>query len=413
MKGFRRNFFRFLIAALLSFASSAMLWAQTPAEAGAELARRIVARIGPGRTVVLKIRNLSSLKPTETSALLAALENELQSHGIRSTAEPSGGTEIVVTVSENVRGPLAVAQIRHEGEEEVAIVAFARPAGAESAPATETVRLEKELLIDLDAPILDAATVTTRTATAGKWLLVLQPDGVRLFEKTDAGWAERSRAAIRPARPWPRDLRGRLLADSEDFWAYLPGTVCGGALRESRVVGIAMDCLAVDDPWPVQVGDETRASAYFSPARNFFDGRIETPHGAHTWPPFFAAAPIEVNGGLRFVLTGLDGRAGLFGDKPEPVATFSGWGSDVATVKTPCGAGWQVLVTGAGDSESADTVRAFEVTEREAVAVSSPISFPGPVTVLWPASGTSARAVTRNRKTGRYEAYILTATCNR
>ncbi len=414
MTAFRRNFFRLLAAALLSFASAAVLSAQTPAEAGAELARRIVVRVGPSRNVALKIRNLSSLKPAEVSVLLAALESELQSHGIRPTAEPSAATEILVTVSENLRGPLAVAQIRQEGSEEVAIIFFTRPAEAETPPIAETVRLERELLIELDAPILDATLVTIGAATSGQWLLVLQPDAVLLFEKTDAGWTERRRAPMEPAQPWPRDARGRLLVEGEAFWAYLPGMVCGGAVTESRVPRITMDCAAMDEPWPIHAGGEIRAYAYFSPARNFFDGRVETAEGAtHTWPPFFSAAPMVWSGGSRFVLAGLDGRSRTFAGQTEPEATFSGWGSDIAALKTSCGAGWQVLVTGTGDSEAADSVRAFEINEREAVAVSLPVSFSGPVMALWPASDDSALAVTRNRKTGRHEAYILTATCSR
>ena len=419
MMAFRRNF----AAALLLFASAAALSAQTPAEAGAELARRIVVRVGPSRNVVLKIRNLSSLKPADVSALLAALENELQSHGIRPTAEPPAATEILVTVSENLRGPLAVAQIRQEGAEEVAMVPFARPAEAETPPVAETVRLERELLINSEAPILDAALVTIGAATSGQWLLALQPGGVLLFEKTDAGWAERNRVAIHSTRPPPRDARGRLLVEGEAFWAYLPGMVCGGAVTESRVPRITMDCAAMDEPWPIHAGGEIRAYAYFSPARNFFDGRVETAQGeAHTWPPFFSAATMEGSGGLRFVIAGLDGRARLFATRPEAEAVFSGWGSDIVAVKTPCGAGHgpsgrvagaQVLATGTSDSEAADSVRVLEVSEREAFVVSMPVPFSGPVTALWPASDSSALAVARNRKTGRYEAYILTAACNR
>lgn len=412
MRGFHRNFFRFLAAALLSFASPAALPAQTPAEAGAELARRIVVRIGPGRDIVLKTRNLSSLRPADISVLLAALENELQSHGIRTTAEPPAATEVLVTISENLRGPLAVAQIRQEGSEEVAIIPFARPAEAEPSPVAETVRLERELLIELDAPILDATLVTVGAATSGQWLLVLLPDGVLLFEKTDAGWVERRRAAVEPAQPMPRDVRGRLLVEDEAFWAYLPGTVCGGAVTESRVPRITMDCAAMEEPWPIHAGGEIRAYAHFSPARNFFDGRVETAQGeTYTWPPFFSAAPIEWSGGLRFVLAGLDGRSRTFAGQAEPEATFLGWGSDIAALKTSCGA--QVLATGTGDSEALDSVRAFEITEREAVAVSLPVSFSGPVVALWPASDSSALAVARNRKTGRYEAYTLTAVCSR
>jgi hypothetical protein len=304
-----------------------------------------------------------------------------------------------------------VAQIHSLQAEEAAIVPFVRPAESEGAHAAEMVRLERQLLIELDAPILDAAFMAN-VATARQRLLVLQPSGVVLFEKTDAGWAERSRAAIHPAQPWPRDLRGRLLVEDEAFWAYLPGMTCGGAMLEARVPRITLDCAVMDEPWPIHAGSEVRAHAYFSPARNFFDGRVETEQGAaYAWPPFFSAAPFETGGSLRFVLAGLDGRAFVFADRTEPEAIFSGWGSDIAALKTSCGD--QVLATSTSESDASDSVRAFDVTEREAVATSAPVSFTGPVTALWPVGDKTALAVTRNRMTGRYEAYILTAACSR
>jgi hypothetical protein len=414
MTAFRRNLFRLLAAALLSFASAALLAAQTPAEVGAELARRIVARAGPGRDVALKLRNLSSLKAADVSLLLGALENELQSHAVRVTAEATAATEIVVTVSENLRGPLAVAQIRREGSEEVVIVPFSRPAEPETPSVVETVRLERELLLEHDAPILDAALVAAGTPAARQWLLVLRPDAVLLLEKTDAGWAERRRTAVEAAQPMPRDARGRLLLEGEAFWAYLPGMVCGGAVMDARVPRLTLECAALDEPWPIHAGGEVRGYAYFSRGRNFFDGRVEAAGGAiHSWPPFFSAAPLEMAGRRGFVLAGPDGRARLFTERTELDAAFSGSGSDIAVVKTSCGSGAQVLATGTGDWEAADSVRALEISEREAAVVSMLVSFPGPVTALWPASDTSALAVARNRKTGRYEAYILTAACIR
>ena len=87
------------------------------------------------------------------------------------------------------------------------------------------------------------------------------------------------------------------------------------------------------------------------------------------------------------------------------------WGSDIASVRTACGAGWQVLAASSGD-QPAKSVRAYEFPDRDPVAVSSAIDFPGEITALWTESkGDSAIAIVNNRETGSYEAYRLAVAC--
>jgi hypothetical protein len=88
------------------------------------------------------------------------------------------------------------------------------------------------------------------------------------------------------------------------------------------------------------------------------------------------------------------------------------WGSDVAAVSTPCGAGTQLLVSGAGDGTTPDVVRAFEIADREPMPVSSAVDLSGPVTALWPsADGHTAIAVAHNLKTKRYDALEISISC--
>jgi hypothetical protein len=80
-------------------------------------------------------------------------------------------------------------------------------------------------------------------------------------------------------------------------------------------------------------------------------------------------------------------------------------------VRSGCGLGWQVLVTGNGDG-TGETVRAFEIADREPMVVSQPTEFTGGITALWADSdGTGAVAVSKNSGTGKYEAYRLSITC--
>ena len=88
------------------------------------------------------------------------------------------------------------------------------------------------------------------------------------------------------------------------------------------------------------------------------------------------------------------------------------WGSDVATVRTTCGAGWQVLAVSSA-LDGSDAVRAYEFPDRDPVAVSPAADMPGPVSALWTESkGDSAVAIVNNRETGSYEAYRLAVACS-
>ena len=65
------------------------------------------------------------------------------------------------------------------------------------------------------------------------------------------------------------------------------------------------------------------------------------------------------------------------------------------------------------DEQSGDSVRAYELPDRDPIAVSAPMNVPGKVSALWTqANGDNAIAVTKNSETGSYEAYRLTVACN-
>jgi len=112
-----------------------------------------------------------------------------------------------------------------------------------------------------------------------------------------------------------------------------------------------------------------------------------------------------------WILTGVDGQVHLLDGLREQTAGRLDWGSDVASVHSGCGLGWQVLVTGNGQRE-VETVRAFEIADREPVALGQPAEFNGAITALWDDSdGSGAIAVSQNSETGKYEAYRLSIIC--
>jgi hypothetical protein len=117
------------------------------------------------------------------------------------------------------------------------------------------------------------------------------------------------------------------------------------------------------------------------------------------------------------IITGKDGLARLYSQGPEPIFTFPGWGSEIASIQSGCGHGWQILVTGKGDWTTPDSVQALEVDGDQLREMTPAIDFPGPVVGLHlsgssPQSKTDgAMAIVRNLFTGRYEVYVLTINC--
>jgi len=165
-------------------------------------------------------------------------------------------------------------------------------------------------------------------------------------------------------------------------------------------------------------GGSTSASippvgAFYASMRNFFTGALTPGVGKFTnVPKFYSAALLPRDKYLLWFFAGTDGRVHIV-DGVSDQATRIDWGSDLASVKTTCGAGWQVLAT-SSDTTSGDAVRAYEFPERDAVAVGAAVDFTGSdITALWTeAKADTAIAVVRNRETGSYEAFRLAVSCN-
>jgi len=322
---------------------------------------------------------------------------------------------VQVSLSEKLQDYVWVAEI-HQGanQSSVVMVTAARPgtAAAERAPAGLTIH--KALLWTDEKRILDVATVNANP----QHMIVLEPESILLYRLQDSRWQLEQELPITHLHPWPRDLRGRLVLRKDHlFDAYLPGIFC----RSTATAPLAVNCYESDDPWPLVIGPLVASplgtepfglSAFFAPTRNFFTGALSPGIEKQTTAPaFYSAAALPRNKYTLWLLTAVDGRVHLLDGVTDQTASRLGWGSDIASVKSGCGLGWQILTTGNSDGMS-DTVRAFEIADREPVAVSQPVEFPGSITALWTESdATSVIAISQNSETGRYEAYRLSITC--
>jgi hypothetical protein len=388
------------LALLLTEPALAADWS-TPAR---NLAQKIAAVTGPG-AVALESSNRSSLTRAEVNQARVALVAELGTLGVQVLGTGQAAA-VRVTFSENASNYLWVAEIHQgAGEDKVVMTSVAGVPLSKAFSPASPLSIHRTLLWSQDTPILDALLLPGGNP---QHLIVLDPEKVTIFSGSPGAWQQQQAFTIAHARPWPRDLRGRLVFSKEHlFDAYLPGVICQAVLSSA----LAMGCHEADDPWPLGTAS-ANVRAFFSPARNFFTGVLVPGVGSQSaFTPFYSAAPLPRQKYVLWALAGVDGTVHLV-DGINDVTPKVKWGSDIATLKSFCGSGWHLVATDPQESGS-DKLRAYDIADREPVAVGSAIDFPGPITALWSTEDAdSAVAVERNGESGRYEAFSLAIACH-
>lgn len=402
---------KFRTIALLGFLaiSASVAGAEDWSGPARQLADKINAIGGAGSAMAVTINNASSLTPGEISEIRLALESQLRSQGTRIVEPAQADTDVRITLAQNVRGYLWVAEVPHGREHEVAMVEVPRLQRAEAATPGNLMVLRKTPLWAQDDPILDVVPLEMNGAS-GNAVLVLETQYVTLYTKQGSSWEVLRRFPLERVTNQPRDGRGRMILSSlTNLDVYLPGVVCSGPVLPLLNLG----CEAIDDPWPLSADAQSPVKGFFSRSRNFFNGVLSGSLGqGKTAPPFFSAARVDEKSSELWLLDGADGRIQFFNGASLTPAEIAGWGSDIAGVKTSCGLNSQVLASRPGDWNSPDSVQAFEIVNRQAVPVSAPVEFSGPLTALWTApGGTAAIAVDHNLTSGKYEAFILQISC--
>jgi hypothetical protein len=375
-------------------------------DAARELARRTAQQTGSPSNISFNVKNSSSLSASDVAEIRHAVESQLSSAGMRIVRPDQSVADLELTLSQNVQGWLWVAELRHGTNSEAILIPILTHQAPPLPGVSSAMTLHKTFLwAQPDAtPVLDVAILGG--GSNPNTLLVLDASMVALYRMQSSHWELEQAQPIARSRPWPRDLRGRLMIGHDrKFEAYLPGMKCAGSADS----GLTMECRNADDPWPLGANDDG-PRAFFG-ARNFFTGAfaggIST--GAAGPYPFFSAAGAHPDFKEALFLAQTNGVLHLNGSSTEG---FAVWGSDLAGIKSSCGRNWQVLSAGAGDYTQPDSIQAGEVEGSVISAVSAPVDFPGPVTALWPASDSNtAIAVSKNLSTGRYEAFSLSITC--
>ncbi len=376
-----------------------------------QLARKIAEAVG-NRSAALVVENRSSLGRRDADVVKNGLRSVLEGMGVRFDSADKAPFIVTVSLSENPTSYVWVAEIRRgDNAPIIAIVSAVRPASGNAVHDSVPLSLRIIPLFSQNTSILDVAVL--EEAVSPTRIAVLDAGKVALYRMQDGKWKLEQGMNIRHDNPWPRDLRGRLLQGTDNgLDVYLPGVICHASLSAPP----ALNCRNSDDPWPLGgSGGSSKApllSAFFSPTRNFFTGALDaSAGGSHTVAPFYSGAALPQADATEWIFAGVDGQFHIVNSAEERIVKLK-WGSDVASVKTACGSGWQVLASSSEEGAS-NTVRAYELPERDPVAVSASIEFPGAISALWTeAKGDTAVAVSKNDETGSYESFRVAVACS-
>ena len=419
LRALRSGIFFFLLVTSLT------AWGADWSVAEQQLARKIASVTGPG-TVALTVENHSSLGRRDSDVVQNGLRAALEQSGIHFVKPEQAVASVAITLSENVTSYVWVAQIHQSATESaVVMVSVPRSGRANAAHDSMPIAVHKTLLWSQNDPILDVSILEESGSPSR--IAVLSAENVSLYRSQGGKWQPEQVQAIADAKPWPQDLRGRLAVNKDhNLDAYLPGVIC-------RSIGTpSFGCRESDDPWPMipvsLIGSATvfpsagsssspsaavsQVAAFFAPTRNFFTGVLTPAIGKFSnVPKFYSAAFVPRDRYTLWLFTTTDGRVHMLDGMSDQPSKLD-WGSDIATVRTACGAGWQVLAA-SSTPDGSDAVRAYEFPDRDPVAVSPSVDMAGAVSALWTESkGDSAIAIVNNRETGSYEAYRLAVACS-
>ena len=342
----------------------------------------------------LEFRNVSSLGSAEFASVSAAFQEELQRRSVKILAADTA-VSLVVSVTQTPTEYIGVVQIQRKETTETVIETIGLVKGPAAPEPSFSLTLHRELLFSQDSPILD---VVLDGDTKHGYVLGAQE--ITSYEWLGGQWVSGELEHLPIHRPPQRDERGLYFGLVVDAAAvYFPGEVCGITYLDGK----RWNCDRTTEHIPVRT---------VSPA-------VLAGKKLGAW---ISAAQFEIEGKTNIVVTGRDGTARLYEDGADPVAVFSNWGSEIASVYSGCGSGWQLLVTGKGDWSKVDEIQAVDLKDRRAQSVSAAIEFSGPIVVLRTpttrttdnaAANARAVAVARNLQTGRYEAYQLSIACSR
>jgi hypothetical protein len=259
---------RVILALLFGSVPLLPVAAQTPDQSMNSAAMQLAARTSsllPRRaTVSLELQNLTQMPGAQWSNFRKLLQDELRKAGVETAGagtQPESGiaARLRVTLSEDARGLLLVAEVFTGDSRQIAMVPWGLAARAQSKP---RITLTQKLLWTEADPILDMLLVDSDSQ-----ILILDPDKIVSFRWMGNKWTPSATASLTLPRPMPRDPRGRLAATAAGFEAFLPVATCAGAWNPE----LKLACAGGTASWPGTSGTHWVAD------RNVLDGDAHAP----------------------------------------------------------------------------------------------------------------------------------------
>ncbi len=331
------------------------------------LARKIASRLAPTETIQIRERNLSSASIADIARARQIIERTL-----RKPARPVTSLPVVLTLSENAREFVLVAEMTKSEDKIVEIATFVRTHDSNPRPAPV---LERRLLFVHERQILDIK------ASDGQ-MLVLDPTELASYSLENGTW---KKSKSQPVPALPRDPRGRLILEGSNLTVHLPGKMCSGTFTTD----IVLDCTQPAAMFPLN-----GLQVQWTESRNTMQ--------SGTLPEAYSAA--SING--AFLTAKQDSRIHHYSPVQKQLATWDDWGSDFVTMESCPG---RILATSAKAQES---IQLFEIRNEKPVAAGASLDFNGPIVAFWPLPS-GAVAIVKNTDTPTYAAYQIQLDCGR
>jgi hypothetical protein len=182
------------------------------------LANKIALHLAANEAPRLTVRNISSLPGPDVVNVRTGLMRALPKRTRNGSA-----AEIAVTISENIKGYVLVAEIRKRDSSSVEMVSF-KPELPPPAPTPITI--VKRLAWEQTEPILDLREM-------GDQMLILEPERVVRYERRLGVWQVAESAEL--AAPALRDPRGRMDVEQDNVNVFLPSATCRGTWQPLKL----------------------------------------------------------------------------------------------------------------------------------------------------------------------------------
>lgn len=348
------------------------------------------------------------MRASELDDAKKVIEGELRTRGLRTVADTSFDVKVRITLSQDLVERMWLAEYEIEGTRTVLMTPFQRTS-LDVQPWMNGAHLDRELIFSDNSPFLDFIECQKLTKETCGVQLVLFPAELKVMVMM--GWETFPNVSFGHDKPLSRDARGRIKRLDSGFESHIEDVICSGDtyLADAK-------CVPSKNPWSFWGPGLESANATLASGQNWFTwvGGTLPNNAEDKKEPFFSLAGLEVNGEPGWISSGTDGKVRIFTNKSAEIAgTASGWGSELAVVKTECGNGWQILATRPSDYTKTDAVIVYEWTGSEFRALTDPLEMDGTIVSMWSADGDGpARAVVHNLKTGNYEAYLLKVGCS-